>query len=216
MPGSGTSCVAEVYARAGFFGGAPYFSKGGYGYETHESMLGRAVNRIVLGGTQRDWPSWRWHDDYRPRNPYSDPEVFAFGAWFINWMDAHGADWFFKNPESLLTWNGFWDRFRFDRVVGVYRHPEESIRTLHSTQKACYRRGVWNRYSRRMLQAAHHTIRFPDDVAALAESMDVESPLRKEIIKTNHNGDPSRLRWCATRWKELEEARWLSTTETAT
>jgi hypothetical protein len=214
LPGSGTSCVADIYHRAGFFGGEPYFAKGAYPYPTHESLLGRAVNRIVLGGAHRDWPSWRWHDDYRPRNPYSDPEVFAFGDWFVEYMDAHG-DWFFKNPESLLTWTAFWRRFRWDEVIGVYRHPEEAVRVLHSTQKACYRRAVWNRYARRLVQAATRTVRFPDDMPALAQELGVECPFNPQLRKTRVDYDPSGSRWCQEWWTELEGRRCPSMTEMA-
>ena len=210
LPGSGTSCVADIYQRAGYFGGEPYFSRGVYPYPTCESLLGRAVNRIILGSEAKDWPSWRWHDDFCPRNPYSDIEVFTLGHWFVNEQDKHG-DWFFKNPESLLNWTAFWSRFEWDEVIGVYRHPEESIRTLHSTQKACHRRNVWNRYSRRMLQAVTRTVRFPDDMDELAANFGVESPYAPHLRKTQVDYDPAGSTWCRRQWLELEARRCPST-----
>jgi len=209
LPGSGTSCVAEIYHRAGYHGGRPYFAKGGYPYQTHESLLGRACNRLVLGVSEKDWPSWRWHHDYRPRNPYADPELHALADLFVKGQDTEG-DWFFKNPESLLTFQGLWKRYSWDEVIGVYRHPGEAIRTMHSGQQTTFRRAAWNRQCRMMLMAATKVVRFPDDMAALALSMGVHDPYKGQLRRTEIHYDPMTHSWCATRWKELEAKRWTA------
>ena len=216
LPGSGTSAVAECLYRGGYSNCPPTFAKGDYGYETHESLLGRAINRIGLSAPKerRDWDVERWNDYYRPRNPYADSELKTLAEWWVHRMDVEHHHWFFKNPESLLLFRTLWYRFEWTEIIGVYRHPEEAIKTLHSAQKACYRRNVWNRYSKILAAVSTRLYRFPDDIPALAEDVGADNHLtdREHVSRS----DPGNLSWCASAYKALEEKRWLNISGTRT
>jgi len=207
LPGSGTSAIAECYFRAGFSNCPPTFAKVDYGYECHESLLGRAVNRIIVGSDYgpQGWPLNRWHHEWKPRNPWNDPEVRHLAMWFMREMDERHGNWFFKNPETLQGM-AVWNRYEWDEIVGVYRHPEEAIRSLHSSEKACYRRHVWNRYGKALVRYSTKIVRFPDGVADLADELGVTNPIIDGRPRTRVGYDPAAADWCASTWRVLEAA----------
>lgn len=215
LPGSGTSAVADVLSQDGFSDAPPTFSKAKYPYPTHESLLGRAVNRIIIGAPLI-WPTWRWHHDFRPRNPFNDPEVHHLARFFVKVNDEAHERWYFKNPETMMAWDTVWKPIGWDEVIGVYRHPEESIRNLHSEQKACYRRVVWNHYTRLLIRASTILLRFPDDLEPYAESIGSTYRLPPGFPRCRSYYDPYTKDHCKKRWAELEEARWQSTSATRT
>ena len=206
LPGSGTSTVAEVYHRKGYSDCPPTFTRGGRPSNPRESLAGRAVNRIVLGAPEI-WPTWRWHHDYRPRNPYNDPELHALARWFVETADAQYDRWFFKNPEPLLCWHTVWKRYDWTEIVGVYRHPEEATKCLHSEESMEGRQSVWNAYSRLIAQVCTRFVRFPDDLPGLAEEFGVDDPIVPGKQKVHRNGNPAEIAWCGKWWKELEARR---------
>jgi len=119
-------------------------------------------------------------------------------------MDATHEHWYFKNPESLQCM-ALWGKLPWDSILGIYRHPEESIRTIHSNEAINFRKDVWNRYMRVMLNQATHFIRYPDDVNTLAEVFGTESPLKNR--RTRIASDPCKVNWCRRWWKALEDKR---------
>lgn len=213
LPGSGTSAVADILFRAGYSTCPPTFAKGRYPYPTHESLLGRAINRIALGSTV-DWPGYRWHDDFEPRYTGTDSELDTLLRYFVRLQDQESDFWFLKNPECLLFWP-LWSRVEWSRVVGVYRHPEEAVRNLHSTQKACYRREVWKRYSSVLAGVSSFLLRFPEDIESFSITQGVVSTLKPGLPRQVVDYDPHTEDWCRDVWRLLEAKRWTATLETA-
>ena len=210
IPGSGTSYFADLLSHLGYSDCAPTFSRVDYGYPTHESLLGRAVNRIAIGHSGQSWPVERWGDQYRPRNPFNDPELHHVADYFVAMQDMHFRRWYFKNPESLMFFDTVWKRHQFDHVIGVYRHADESVQTMHSNQVRGARRRSWLKWSRRLIKHSTILVRFPDDAGRLCAALGETLPEKFSTVPgfpTHKHLNPPRD-WATEVWGQLEEHRW--------
>ena len=207
LPGSGTSYYAGLLKALGFEAGET-FARGRYPYPTYESLLGRAINRLALGQEQKTaWPKHRWAPNYEPRSYAADSELKALADQFCKLMDKAHENWFFKNPETLLVWNRLWNRIEWDLVLGVYRHPQESIERIHWARVEGKLRKTWLRHTETIVRVADMTACFPGDEEAVCEALGFGVPdTWVSRDKTSRDDIPE---WAAERWNELEEKRCL-------
>lgn len=210
LPGSGTSYFAGLLSALGWSDAPPTFAIGRYGYQTHESLLGRAVNRVAIGDSEKAWPVRRWHSQYDVRDPSEDRECCALAAYLVKMNDRARKDWYFKNPESLMFFESVWSKFKWDYVIGIYRHPTECMKTMHSNQPRPGRRDSWCKWMDRLLAYSTVIVRFPGDEDRLCDSLGVGVPKEFKPAKgrprTCVETDPEP--WARDTWERLESARW--------
>jgi len=210
IPGSGTSYFAGLMSALGWTDAPPTFSKASHGYASHESVLGRAVNRLAFGETETPWPTRRWHAHYPTPNPTNDPECFALAHHFVTSNDERGKDWYFKNPESVQFFSTIWNQFEWDFVVGAYRHPDDSVETIHSQQRTHHKQMAWLRWMRVILDSSTVLVRFPDDAARLCDALGVDVPERFGMARgrPRNRSEHEPEAWASEIWHELEASRW--------
>lgn len=158
MHRSGTSCLTGTLEEAGVCLGevathSPHNLKGNREHPQimalHEDLLARA------GGSWCDPPRQvRWE----PRHRTAQREILA----------ACGArtPWGFKDPRTLLVWEGWADVLDDVALVGIYRSPLAVARSLEKRNGMTIAQGLqlWEAYNRRLLdlrrQHAFPVVRF--------------------------------------------------------
>lgn len=213
MPGSGTSYFTGIMRAAGWDVPCPYVSS--RRYRTHEILWHREVNMRALRG----WRPSRFSPRARVAGGH---EILTDARIAIEKADAQCPRWVFKQPESVVTWGKVWSHFRWDLVVGVYRHPSGNIASIRrdhlnpEVHKRVDLKRAWLHWNATILGAASVVVRFPDDGAAFAAhlGLDAETTFKPHLVTNDVDGPVPG--WSADRWEELEGARCESTTAART
>ena len=214
LPGSGTSYITSVMREAGWKVPCPYVAS--RSYPTHEILWLREVNERALRG-------WR-PSRFSPRARVDGSKERVIDARIaIQKADARCARWVFKNPESVVTWEKIWSRFRWDLIVGVYRHPIGTIDSIHRDhlpesvheRPSCDLELAWSHWNERILDVADVLVRFPD-ASGLARRLGLaRTPDPLDDLITNAVDGPVPA-WSQNLWVRLEGARCASTTAART
>ena len=170
MHRSGTSCVTGTLQAAGVFLGEVFTHNKHNVKGNRENGAIMALHNDLLaanGGAWNDPPSVvRWSDEFRARRD----EIIAGLA-------AAAPCWGFKDPRTLLAFDGWLEVLPQVRLVGVVRHPRAVARSLHSrggmpVEKAIH---LWTEYNTRLAQYQERfdvpTVRFDLTAGELLTSL---------------------------------------------
>jgi hypothetical protein len=170
MHRSGTSALIGSLQRHGLFLGAHNTANK---YNPRGNRENRPVLRLNEGVLLHSGGSWdappaavRWSDAHFDRAR----EILA--------EYAGRPLWGFKDPRTLLTFEG-WQALVPDlELVGVFRHPARVARSLASRPELPVADpvGVWRRYNERLLELHRRRpfplLSFDDDTDALERNLD--------------------------------------------
>lgn len=154
MHRSGTSCLTGTLEEAGVDLGevvtsAPFNAKGNR--ENKQIMALQNDLLIAAGGRWDDPPEQvEWTPEHRARQQT------------ILQNYAGKPLWGFKDPRTLFTLAGWLDVLPDLKLIGIFRHPLETARSLEHRNQIPLERGyqIWARYNQRLLRY-HQQFGFP-------------------------------------------------------
>lgn len=154
MHRSGTSCLTGTLEEAGVFLGdvvtaAPFNAKG-----NRENKQIMALHNDLLLSSGGRWddppPAVDWTDAYRARR---DDVIRSYDGRPL---------WGFKDPRTLFTLEGWLEAIPDVNLIGIFRHPFETARSLEHRNQIPLERGyqIWASYNRQLLRF-HRQFQFP-------------------------------------------------------
>jgi len=204
---SGTSYYSALADRMGWITPRPH--KGHMPFPTHETKRGREINERLVSEFE--------HHVYDTEALITvAPDAIACEAqMFVADMDDGHDRWLFKDPRSTLTFDAIWRQFNWDRIICVYRHPDDTTASLKkhhvrgSLAEDVSLRTLWLQWSKLMLRLSiARFIRFPGDEAKLADILECEIPDDTGFKSgMNHGVAVDIPDWAEAVWGELEARR---------
>lgn len=207
MGASGTSYYAALADRMGWVTPRPH--KGHMPFPTHETKRGREINERLVSEFE--------HHVYDTETLISaaPDAIICEAQMFVADMDDEHDRWLFKDPRSTLTYDALWRQFEWDRIVCVYRHPDDTMASLRKHHvrgplaEDLSLRKLWLRWSQIMLRLPDaEFVRFPGGEAELADILGCELPGDTGFkAGLNHGAAADIPDWAADAWDALEARR---------
>lgn len=170
MHRSGTSFLTGSLQQAGLHLGKhhswnPHNRKG-----NRENPDIQTLHEMILAHNRGRW------DAPPPVSLWSDQHIARAKAIIASFSDA--ATWGFKDPRTLLVFEGWETLLGQMKLVGIFRHPHSVAASLQTRNAIPIERGmqIWAQYNRRLLdihrRRAFPLLNFDEDAERLHRSLD--------------------------------------------